>query len=49
MSRVANLTLLLPIERPFVVENLKEDSWDVTMNDLVRFERGQARVSSASV
>jgi outer membrane receptor protein involved in Fe transport len=34
------VTLLFPVERPFVVEYSQEDTWDVTMNNLVRFERG---------
>jgi len=34
------VTLLFPIERPFVVEYSQEDTWDVTMNNLVRFARG---------
>jgi outer membrane receptor protein involved in Fe transport len=34
------VTLLFPIERPFVVEYSQEDTWDVTMNNIVRFARG---------
>lgn len=34
------VTLLFPIERPFVVEYSQDDTWDVSMNNIIRFNRG---------
>jgi hypothetical protein len=34
------VTLLFPIERPFVVAESEDDTWDLSLNNLVRFGNG---------
>jgi outer membrane receptor protein involved in Fe transport len=42
------VALLFPVERPFVVQYSQDDTWDMSMNNLIRFGNGkQLQVSLA--
>ena len=34
------MTLLFPIQRPFVVERSQDNTWDIKVNNLIEFEDG---------